>query len=214
MAKNKNGWSTENSKFRLRNTLSQGRPISSLNQANQIPFQMNGASKQAHPLQFCKNLASLLPSIHVSFNKSKLYFLWEMKIPLLLWATSIPKKYLSFCNQKCLVPFYLTIRLVLDGENSFAPYRPFSLRQFYQIPSLTFPQGIHFFQDDSLPIWNFKSFFNILRDFVLIQFFCHIYAEDKWLYVKQFEIGYFVQVLTPFLRAIKSLHHPNDPSIL
>ncbi|RZB76058.1 putative E3 ubiquitin-protein ligase ZFP1 isoform B [Glycine soja] len=66
-------------------------------------------------------LTSLLQSIHVSFDKSKVYFLWEMKNPLFLWATSIPEKYLSFCNQTCLVPFYITIRLVLDGENHLHP---------------------------------------------------------------------------------------------
>ena len=38
----------------------------------------------------------LHPIIHVSFNKSRVYFLWDTKIPSFDVVTSIPRKYLRF----------------------------------------------------------------------------------------------------------------------
>ncbi|BAT91040.1 hypothetical protein VIGAN_06234200, partial [Vigna angularis var. angularis] len=41
-------------------------------------------------------LAGLHAALPVSLSKSVIYFCWDIIIPFLEWATSIPKKYFSF----------------------------------------------------------------------------------------------------------------------
>ncbi|RDX90874.1 hypothetical protein CR513_27219, partial [Mucuna pruriens] len=52
--------------------------------------------------------AILHPNFPISLRRSSTYFLWEIKIPCLEYATSIPMKYFSFSNSfisNCVVSF-------------------------------------------------------------------------------------------------------------
>jgi len=51
-------------------------------------------------------LVGLHVILHVSCSKSLIYFCWDMKIPFLEWATSIPRK--SFSFRKVLISNSLT----------------------------------------------------------------------------------------------------------
>ncbi|RDY09312.1 hypothetical protein CR513_06340, partial [Mucuna pruriens] len=53
-------------------------------------------------------LEILHPNFPVSLRRSSTYFLWEIKIPCLKYATSIPRKYFNFPNSfisNCVASF-------------------------------------------------------------------------------------------------------------